>query len=254
MSEAALEGVARTALWTLHCRASYAARGVLEDPEAERIAAGLDAQLLARLGPPNRCFADRAAHFDAALRRYLAAHPEAPVVSLGEGLETQRFRVQGYGRWTSVDLPEVLAVRERFIAADVNHTHIAGSATDHARWWPALGEGPAFVVAQGLFMYLDERDVSALVEALADRGEVGLVFDVVPPWLSALSRFRPPMSRGLRVPRMPWGTDGAGLRERLRRWAGPGAEVTVSRLDMPGGPLPIQLPTAGATVTWPVTA
>lgn len=251
MSEAALEGVGRTALWTLHCRASFAARGVLDDPEAERIAAGLDARLLASLGRPERCFADRAGRFDAVLRRYLSAHPGAPVVSLGEGLETQRFRVGGYGRWTSVDFAEVLAVRERFIAPDATHTHVAGSATDHAAWWPQLGEGPAFVVAQGLFMYLEERDVEALVRALAQRGRAGLVFDVVPRWLSAFSRVRPPMSRGLRIPRMPWGTGASGLEARLRRWAGPAATAEVFSLDMPGGPLRGPLPTVGAALSWP---
>ncbi|MEM1413442.1 MAG: class I SAM-dependent methyltransferase [Myxococcota bacterium] len=251
MSEAGLEGVGRTALWTLHCRAHHAVPGVLEDPEAKRLVAGLDAGLLRSLGRTNVCFAERAARYDSVLGTYLAAHPGAAVVSLGEGLETQRFRVRGHGRWTSVDLPEVLAVRARFIAADATHAHLPASATDVERWLPALGEGPAFVVAQGLFMYLEEAEVERIVGALRARGGLGLMFDVVPPWLTRLSRLRPPVSRGLRVPRMPWGATEEGLRERLRRWVGPEVPVRIHPIGMPAGPFPGRLPTIAASLELP---
>ena len=49
---------------------------------------------------------------DAALCRVLAGAPDATVVALGEGFETQFWRVDdGRLRWLSLDLHEVVAVR-----------------------------------------------------------------------------------------------------------------------------------------------
>lgn len=56
------------------------------------------------------------------------------VVQLGEGLDTQRQRLPlpAATRY-SIDLPEALALRERFMPADERHRHLAFSATD-PRW------------------------------------------------------------------------------------------------------------------------
>jgi O-methyltransferase involved in polyketide biosynthesis len=47
-------------------------------------------------------------------RRFLAANPDGTVVALGEGLETQFWRVDnGRVRWLTVDLPETIAAASR---------------------------------------------------------------------------------------------------------------------------------------------
>ena len=48
----------------------------------------------------------RVATFDAAVRSFLGVHPAGTVVALGEGLETQFWRLNnGRVRWLTVDLP-----------------------------------------------------------------------------------------------------------------------------------------------------
>jgi len=233
----ALVGVPRTALWTLYCRAVFAERGVIDDPVAVQIKRDLGADLRRELGPPARSFAERALYFDSELRSFLSRHPGASVVSLGEGLETQRFRVEGYGRWTTVDLPAVLEVRERFIAPDARHVHRPESVTDLA-WLDALESRPVFVVAQGLFMYLKPESVKAILEALAGREEVSIIFDVVPPWVWALSRLRPRLGRSMTLPAMQWGASASGLRGRVQDWLGRSVEPALRSIPLPSGPLP----------------
>jgi O-methyltransferase involved in polyketide biosynthesis len=151
-----LTGVPETMLWTLYNRAMEARRDdrVLDDPEAIRIFDAIDYDFARSFGDPDAAHAVRARECDRLVRAFLAAHPGATVVSLGEGLETQALRVDdGKVRWLSVDLPEAMRVRERFLPATARRRHLAVSALDPA-WLDAV-EDPArgvFVVAQGLLM------------------------------------------------------------------------------------------------------
>src|SRR5271168_4388606 len=128
-----LSGVPNTMLWALHNRAMEAARGdaVLDDPGSVRIYQSLDYDFDRNFGIPSGLLAARAAAIDDVLRRWIARHPNGVVVSLGEGLETQRYRVDnGRVRWISVDLPEAILLRERFLAPTERFRHVATSALD----------------------------------------------------------------------------------------------------------------------------
>jgi O-methyltransferase involved in polyketide biosynthesis len=49
----------------------------------------------------------RVQRFDTEVRRFLAANPDGTVIALGEGLETQFWRVDnGHVRWVTVDPPD----------------------------------------------------------------------------------------------------------------------------------------------------
>ena len=92
-----LGAVPETALWTLYNRAAEAARpdAVIDDPLAVELVGRIDFPFAERFGPPRlgQWQALRARCFDRALARFLDAHPGATVVALGEGLETQFWRV-----------------------------------------------------------------------------------------------------------------------------------------------------------------
>lgn len=237
----ALAGVPRTMLWTLHCRASSAELGDLEDPEGVAIRRALGSHLDG-FGRPDRAFAVRARLFDQKLESYLQRYPGTTVVSLGEGLETQRSRVAGYGRWLSIDLPEVISIRERFLPAGPLHENRAGSALN-LDWISDVDLG-GFVVAQGLFMYLPPESVSDILHTWSRRAEGELMFDVVPPWVSRLSRMRVPMSSGFRLPPMAWG----GRLDKVRALV-EGAVKEPYALEFIDCPLPAgPLPWAGRTV------
>ena len=123
-----LSGVPNTMLWALHNRAMEAARrdSILDDPGSVRIHQSLDYDFDRYFGIPSGLLAVRAAEIDDVLRRWIARHPNGIVVSLGEGLETQSYRVDnGRVRWISVDLPEAILLRERFIAPTNRFRHIA---------------------------------------------------------------------------------------------------------------------------------
>jgi hypothetical protein len=114
-----LTGVSETMLWSLHNRASEARRfdGVLIDPDSVRIHEAIDYDFTRRFGDPLGFLAARAAEIDRVLRSWLERHPDGCVVSLGEGLETQSRRVDnGRMTWLSVDLPDAIRLRERFLA------------------------------------------------------------------------------------------------------------------------------------------
>jgi O-methyltransferase involved in polyketide biosynthesis len=238
-----LTGVPETLLWTLHNRASEAIRpdGILRDEACLRIYRRIDYPYERSFGPAEPSHAVRSVAFDAAIRGFAARHPNAVIVNLGEGLETQRFRLADlYGlSWISVDLAEAIAVRERFIEPDARHLHVTGSALD-STWFDAVPSGrPVFVAAQGLFMYFTTDAIGGLVQDVVRRWPgVELMFDHVPRWLSrkSLSRRGWYRTRHYRVPPLPWGVNRSELAPLLRSWAGAAEVVSTADYRFPRGP------------------
>src|SRR3954465_12831349 len=103
-----LTGVPETLLWTLYYRAQEAARpdSVLDDPLAVELVHRIDYPFAARLGQGSRRAqwqGLRAPPFHARVPAFLGAHPGGAVVALGEGLETQFWRVDdGQVDWLGV--------------------------------------------------------------------------------------------------------------------------------------------------------
>ncbi len=236
-----LTEVPETMLWTLHNRASEAMRadGMLRDDEALRIYRALEYDYARSFGQPNASHAVRSFTVDQELRRFLAEQPAGVIVNLGEGLETQRFRVDNdRALWISVDVPDAIAIRERFISPDERHLHVGCSALDH-RWMDAVPAGrELFVTAQGLLMYFEEDDVGRLIGAIARRFPgARLMFDSIPIWFSNKTL----APAGLRLtphytaPRMPWGVRERDIEPALRRWAPEIVEVWSVPYRMPRG-------------------
>jgi len=218
----ALADVSETMLWALHNRATEAKRrdGVLVDPESARIHEMIDYAFTRHFGEPAGSLAARAAAIDQTLRLWLELHPEGIVVSLGEGLETQRQRVDnGRMRWLTVDLPDAIRLRERFLTPTDRFRHFAGSALEPG-WMDAVdARSGIFVIAQGLLMYLEPEQVRHLFTSIADRfAGAEIVFDAVPRWFSHLTLLGLNQTPHYRLPAMPWGIDRDELEPALRRW------------------------------------
>jgi O-methyltransferase involved in polyketide biosynthesis len=229
-----LSGVPETTLLTLYYRAHEAtsAFAVLDDPKAVELLAAIDFDFFGRFGPATPVFGRyiglRAAAFDAQVRRFMAAYPGAAVAALGEGLETQFWRVDdGRVRWFTVELPQTAAVRAALLPDDPPRRRMfAGSALE-PEWLAALDAGPAdhvMVVAQGLLMYLPPEAVRALIARCAAAFPGGsMIFDTMPRRLTALTtsgRARRP--GGYQPPPMPWGVTAGRLVDELRLepWVG----------------------------------
>ena len=218
-----LDPVPETLLWTLWHRAVEARRpdSVIDDPFALELVERIDFPFSERFGNGeafSQWQALRARCFDGAVRRFLQAHHGATVVALGEGLETQFWRVDdGHVRWVTVDLPEVIDLRRTLLPGHERNRLVSSSALDPG-WLDAVEQGCAVLVtAQGVLMYLAADDVHALIERCATRLRPGaFVFDAVPRWLVERSRrggLRTPT--GYAPPAWSWGVD-AGEERRLR--------------------------------------
>jgi O-methyltransferase involved in polyketide biosynthesis len=187
----ALDGVSATALWTLHNRASEAKRsdGVIRDPWAVTLFDAIDYDY-GKFGKPNQSHGLRAVAFDAVARAYLTDHPKASVVALAEGLQTSFWRLQRVGvadelTWYSVDLPPVMALREKLLPADERIVALAQSALDRGWMDRVETSNGVFLTAEGLLMYLDPADALDLIRDCAARFPGGqMMFDSIPQWFS----------------------------------------------------------------------
>jgi O-methyltransferase involved in polyketide biosynthesis len=208
---AGLSGVPQTMLWPLYNRAAESLRpdGLLHDPLAVRIADSVDYDYASSFGRPDLGHVIRALVIDSLLRDWVRAHPGGQVVALGEGLETQFHRVDdGWVHWLSVDLPEAIEVRARYLPDTDRHRNLACSALDR-RWMDEVDASRGvYITAAGLLMYFQPDEVHGLIAAVAGRFPAAeMAFDVIPRWLARKSL------RGWRVtphyttPPMPWGLD-----------------------------------------------
>src|SRR3954447_25975900 len=207
-----LSGVPETLLWTLYHRDEDARRrdAVLSDPLAVELDDRIDYPF-SRFGATAwraRWQALRALRFDIEVRRFLAARPGATVVALGEGLETQFWRVDdGRVRWVTVELPEVVSAVGGLLPAAERRRVIEASALDDA-WLDEIAGPDVMVTAQGLLMYFARDDADGLIARVAPRLPGGaMVFDTVPFWASRATRSgRMETADGYKPPPMPWGS------------------------------------------------
>jgi O-methyltransferase involved in polyketide biosynthesis len=187
-----LSGVSATLLSNLARRAAAARakRPLLDDPLAVEAVERLDYDFTDASRRGASWHAVRVATFDGAVRRFLKSNPAGTVVALGEGLETQFWRVDnGRVRWLTVDFPPVLDLRRRVLPEESRQQSHSGSALDLG--WIAQVESPApvLVTAQGVLPYFEREQVHALIAAMAERlPGSSFVFDVVPERMLELVR------------------------------------------------------------------
>lgn len=200
-----LSGVPETLLGNLGRRAAAARLGALSDPLAIEVVSRLGYDF-AGFARGARWHAVRVATFDRAIRRFLGSHPTGLVVALGEGLETQFWRLDnGQMRWLTVDVPETMKLRHRLLPDGPRQSSRWGSALDLV-WLDGLDPAdPILVTAQGLFPYFQRDQVHRLIAVIAERlpGSL-LVFDVVPEMMLALVRRASGRERDLAVELWTW--------------------------------------------------
>lgn len=205
-----LTGVPETMLWPLWHRAAEMGRRdrLIDDPMAADLVARIDYDFAGRFGKPNVAHAVRARFCDDLIRAYLKRTEGDPVVvALGDGLETQFWRVDdGRVRWFSVDLPEAVETRRRLLPQHPRAALIQASALDPG-WMDGIPDGPPpFISAAGLLMYFEEDAVKDLLERLAARfGGAEVFFDTIPPYFSRKTMRGFKVTPAYTAPPMPWG-------------------------------------------------
>lgn len=162
-----------------------------------------------KFGKPTMAGPVRARWSDQLIMRFIAAHPNALVIALGEGLESQFWRVDnGQIRWVSVDLPRAIDLRRRVLPMHERNLLIEASVLDPECLASVHEEGPVFITAAGLFIYLEKPDVEDLLRRLAVRFPGGeLFFDTIPTWLSRRSLSGIRLKESYTLPPLPFGLD-----------------------------------------------
>lgn len=121
----------------------------------------------------------RSETMDQVVRDFAATHGHIQVLTLGVGLCNRAARLADLDvDWYGTDVSEVIALRERYIPDGVHH-YVADLATD--AWLQPLDAClPTLIIAEGLFMYLNDDLVRGIFAKAASycQGPLRLVADM----------------------------------------------------------------------------
>lgn len=165
-----LEGVSETLLMTLYARARETQRpdGMIHDDRAVEMVSKIDCDFK-RLGMQRHdevAVIMRMNKFDSHVRNFLEQSPDGVVVHIGCGLDTRFERVDnGQVEWFDLDLPEVMALRQKLIPGESSRYHTLAVSALEDGW---LAEVERFkplrflFIAEGVFPYFEEDQVKSL--------------------------------------------------------------------------------------------
>jgi O-methyltransferase involved in polyketide biosynthesis len=150
---------------------------------------------------------------------YLRNHPKATIVALAEGFQTSFWRLDKavpdpQFRWVSVDLPPVIALRDKLLPHSDRITNLGQSALDYSWMDKVDASDGVFITAEGLLMYLQPDEALDLIRQCAKRFAGGRMFFDLPPTI--IKKVAPKgirASKTYRVPPMPFSLSINQLRE-----------------------------------------
>ncbi len=175
-----ISDIAATSFVTLYCHAleTLSDDPVLSDPKSVEITTELNKILSLSKNTLDRILvsgtldtklvvhiAIRAKKYDDYARDFLKRFPDGVVVNIGCGLDSRFLRIDN-GRvvFYDLDLPEIIAIKKDFFKETERYHLIASSVLDSGWMAPVLRhKGPFLFMAEGVFMYLDEKEVRSLV-------------------------------------------------------------------------------------------
>jgi methyltransferase (TIGR00027 family) len=192
--------VSDTARLTASHRATESARAdaLFSDPLAERLAGERGHAIVAgapRISRNGWWLVARTKIIDDAIAEAINEGCDR-VLNLAAGLDTRPYRLDLPPdlSWVEADLPELLAEKAQLLADQQPRCRLTRSAVDladprarDAFLTDALaGATKALVLTEGLLMYLDDRDVSALSQAITRREISWWMLDFAGPGLKKM--------------------------------------------------------------------
>ena len=187
-----LKGAQETLMWTLRAKARDARspRPILGDVIAAEWAASVDYDFDKLIGHGDTMITLRARQMDQWVREFLKTHTQATVLQLGCGLDTRYFRLKHLGAlspgvlWFDVDYPEVINLRHKFCTEEPGYRMIPSSVTDPGLFTDLPADRrenvPVLIIAEGLFEYVEVKEVKALLNRLTKLfGSGEIIFDVM---------------------------------------------------------------------------
>lgn len=195
-----ITNVSDTARWTASHRATESARSdaLFRDPLAERLAGEHGRAIVAGVPRTNRngwWLVARTKIIDDVIAEAIAAGCDR-VLNLAAGLDARPYRLDlpADFTWVEADLPQLLAEKAQLLADQTPRCRLTRTAVDLADprargafFKDALnGATKALVLTEGLLMYLEDRDVVALSEAIKQPGVAWWMFDFGGPHLKKM--------------------------------------------------------------------
>lgn len=165
------DAVAETLLIPLYMRAKESRRGdkaILRDPIAQKLVDSIaydyskfDGARLSETGCNVRCW-----YLDNVAVNFIDSHESPVIVNAGCGLDARCQRIAAPGvPFYSLDLPEVIDIREKLMPPAPDETYLSCSLFDTS-WMHELAErhtGCRFlIIFEGVLMYFDEKRVKEL--------------------------------------------------------------------------------------------
>jgi methyltransferase (TIGR00027 family) len=178
--------VASTSFITLYCHAleTLSPDPILLDPKSVEITTELNKTLSLSDQPLDRILVSsrldkrlvvhialRAKKYDDYARDFLEKYPDGVVVNIGCGLDSRFLRIDNQRVvFYDLDLPEIIAIKKVFFRETERYHLIASSVLDFTWMVPVCQQkGPFLFMAEGVFMYLDKKDVRSLVLTLQEK-------------------------------------------------------------------------------------
>lgn len=187
--------LADTLLLTLHARAkeSLHPRPLIYDEYAIKLVEQIDYDfsIFDNTSTTSVGVAIRSVHFDNITREFIESRQRPIVVVVGCGLDTRKQRLgpmSDKAIFKQLDLPDVIAFREKLLPAETNEYYLAGNLLE-AEWMDALVEkypdGDFLFIIEGVLMYLSESDNRQFFQQVAERFKgAEMHFDMFNRWMS----------------------------------------------------------------------
>jgi O-methyltransferase involved in polyketide biosynthesis len=121
--------------------------------------------------------------FSKEIEWYLQDHPEATIIEMGAGLSCLRRQMKNdTNPWINLDLPDVIACRNKYIPCGPQEQNIACDLTNHS-WFDQIPSDPrkgAIFIAAGVLHYFSMAEVRSLIIDMANHFPgAAFVFDTI---------------------------------------------------------------------------
>jgi O-methyltransferase involved in polyketide biosynthesis len=176
-----LEGVSETLLITLYVRARETQRpdAMIKDDKAVEMVNQIDCDFSRfRMQRHDEVgLIMRMIKFDRHVCDFMKQNPDAVVVHIGCGLDTRFERVgcnqpdNGRVEWFDLDLPAVIALRQKLIRNESSRYHTLATSVFEAGWLEEVSRfklRPFLFIAEGVLPYFEEAQVKSLFLELRD--------------------------------------------------------------------------------------
>ncbi|MBR4420405.1 MAG: class I SAM-dependent methyltransferase [Clostridia bacterium] len=194
-----MNSINKTLFIPLYGKALVSQKGIiLSDKKAEEIWASQEIKLKAKSKSKWLAYymGMRSEVFDDWLNQKLKEFDGGVVIHIGCGLDSRVLRVNSFNRkWYDLDFLEVINERKKYYNESKNYQMIAGDASEIS-WLENIKESDiAFVVMEGVSMYLDDSKIKQLFNSLGEQIEkVFVLMDCYTTFAAKMSKYKNPIN------------------------------------------------------------